>query len=233
MLYVLGGFAILCGLLLLGWVFVNTSPARLARVLKWTGIVLIVAAVLALAVSGRLAMMIGIAAALVPLLYRLRSTIGGLRGPAVGNSSTVETPFVRMSLDHDTGNMEGTVLQGRFAGMRVDELSRTELLALLRECRTIDEEGARLIEAYLDRTDPDWRADLHGAEAGGGAGPGPRTSDVTVGEAYAILGLPPGADEEAIKAAHHRLMKQLHPDHGGTDYFAAKLNRARDVLLRR
>lgn len=231
MLYVLGGFAILCGLLLLGWVFINTSPARLARALKWTGIVLIVAAVLALAVSGRLAMLLGIAAALVPLLYRLRSTIGGLYGPAVGNSSTVETPFVRMSLDHDTGNMEGTVLQGRFAGMRVGELSRAELLALLRECRTIDEEGARLIEAYLDRTDPDWRADLHGAEAGGSARAA--TSDVTVDEAYAILGLQPGADEEAIKAAHHRLMKQLHPDHGGTDYFAAKLNRARDVLLRR
>ena len=52
-----------------------------------------------------------------------------------------------------------------------------------------------------------------------------------VEEAYAILGLRPGADAEAIKAAHHRLMKQLHPDHGGTDYFAAKINRARDVLL--
>ena len=114
-------------------------------------------------------MMLGIAAALVPLLYRLRSTIGGLRGPAVGNSSTVETPFVRMSLDHDTGNMEGTVLQGRFAGMRLDELGRAELLALLRECRTDDEEGARLVEAYLDRTDPDWRDDLHGERPAGGA----------------------------------------------------------------
>src|SRR5688572_13545844 len=222
MLYFLGGLAILCGLLLLGWVFVNASPARLARVLKWTGIVLVVAAVLALAVSGRLAMLLGIAAVLVPLLYRLRSTIGGLRGPAVGNSSTVETPFVRMSLDHDTGSMEGTVLQGRFAGMRVDELSRSELLALLRECRPVDEEGARLVEAYLDRTDPDWRADLRSGEAGR-SGPRPATSDVTVEEAYAILGLQPGADEEAIKAAHHRLMKQLHPDHGGTDYLAAKL----------
>ena len=60
-----------------------------------------------------------------------------------------------------------------------------------------------------------------------------RASDVTVDEAYAILGLQPGADAEAIKAAHHRLMKQLHPDHGGTDYFAAKINRARDVLLNR
>ena len=231
MLYVLGGFIILCGLLLLGWVFVNTDPARLARVLKWTGIVLVVAAVVALAVSGRLAMLLGIGAALVPLLHRLRTTMGGLRGPAVGDSSTVETPFVRMSLDHDTGSMAGTVLQGRFAGMRLDELGRTELLALLRECRTSDDEGARLVEAYLDRTDPDWRTDLHGAQAG--SAPGPATSDVTVADAYAILGLSPGADEEAIKAAHHRLMKQLHPDHGGTDYFAAKLNRARDVLLRR
>ncbi len=231
MTYFLGGFAVLCGLLLLGWVFVNTNPARLARAMKWTGIALAVAALLALAVSGRLAMLLGIAAGLVPLLYRLRSTIGGLRGPAVGNSSTVETPFIRMSLDHDTGSMAGTVLQGRFAGMRVDELSRTELLALLRECRTTDEEGARLVEAYLDRTDPDWRADLHGGQAG--PPPGTASSDVTVDEAYAILGLQPGADAEAVKAAHHRLMKQVHPDHGGSDYFAAKLNRARDVLLRR
>jgi hypothetical protein len=231
MLYFFGGFLILCGLLLLGWVFVNTSPARLARVLRWTGIILLVAAVLAMAVSGRLAMMLGIAGALVPLLYRFRRTIGGLRGPAVGNSSTVETPFVRMSLDHDTGSMAGTVLQGRFAGLRVDELRRAELLTLLRECRTVDEEGARLVEAYLDRRDPDWRDDLHGAQTGGSARAA--ASDVTIDEAYAMLGLPSGADEEAIKAAHHRLMKQLHPDHGGTDYFAAKLNRARDVLLRR
>jgi len=231
MLQLLGGFGILCGLLLLGWVFVNTSPAVLARVLKWVGILLAVAAVVALAVSGRLAMLLGIAAAVVPLLIRLRSAIGGLHGPAVGNSSTVETPFVRMSLDHDTGAMTGTVLQGGFAGMRVDELNRAELLALLRECRTVDEEGARLVEAYLDRTDPDWRADLRGRATGGGTGRA--GSDVSLDEAYAILGLQPGADEEAIKAAHHRLMKQLHPDHGGTDYLAAQLNRARDVLLHR
>ena len=47
------------------------------------------------------------------------------------------------------------------------------------------------------------------------------------------MGLAPGADAEAVKAAHHRLMKQLHPDHGGTDYLATKINRARDVLLNR
>jgi DnaJ-class molecular chaperone len=104
-------------------------------------------------------------------------------------------------------------------------------LALLRECRAADEESARLIEAYLDRADPDWQEDFAGARTEHRAAPG--GGDVTVEEAYAILGLAPGADVEAIRAAHRRLMKQLHPDHGGTDYLATKINRARDVLLHR
>ena len=110
----------------------------------------------------------------------------------------------------------------------LDELSRGDLVALLRECRAADEDGARLVEAYLDRVHPDWRDEL-----GGDAGPrqAAASPDVTVEEAYAILGLEPGADAAAIKAAHHRLMMQLHPDHGGTDYLATKINRARDVLL--
>jgi tetratricopeptide (TPR) repeat protein len=54
---------------------------------------------------------------------------------------------------------------------------------------------------------------------------------MTVEEAYAILGLAPGADTEAIKEAHRRLMVKLHPDHGGSDYLATQIKRARDVLL--
>ena len=59
-----------------------------------------------------------------------------------------------MSLDHETGTMTGTVLAGHFAGMRLDELSLADLLALLRECRAADPDGARLLEAYLDRRSP-------------------------------------------------------------------------------
>ena len=50
-------------------------------------------------------------------------------------------------------------------------------------------------------------------------------------EAYDLLGLKPGASEVDIKAAHKRLMKDFHPDKGGTDYLAAKINQAKDVLL--
>jgi hypothetical protein len=238
MLYLIGGVLLLFGLLLLGRLFISADPKQLARFVKWGAIALAAAAAVALLVSGRLSMLLALAAGLFPLLRRLHVLLGGLRGPSSGTTSEVETPYVRISLDHDTGAMTGTVLQGQFAGFRLDELRRADLLALLRECRAADADGARLVEAWLDRMDPEWREDLRGGHedggrAQGGAPPSRGTADVTVEEAYAILGLQPGADKAAIKAAHHRLMKQLHPDHGGTDYFAAKINRARDVLLNR
>jgi hypothetical protein len=232
MIYVLGGFAVLSGFLMLVYLFVNADPARLARGLKVTGIVIAVLAVATLAISGRLAALLMPLAMLMPALIRVRSLLDRFRPPSGSQTSTVATPFLRMTLDHDTGSMTGTILRGRFSGMRVEELDSAELLALLRECRAEDEEGARLLEAYLDRVHPDWRDELAGERAGGSAGGArPASGDVTVEEAYAILGLAPGAGAEAIKEAHRRLMVKLHPDHGGSDYLATKINRARDVLL--
>jgi DnaJ domain len=239
MLYLLGGFAVLSGFLLLVYLFVNADPARLARGLKVTGIVIAVVAVATLAISGRLAVLLMPLAMLMPLLIRVRSILDRYRPPTGGQTSTVTTAFLRMTLDHDTGSMEGTILRGRFAGMRLEELGSGDLLALLRECRAEDEEGARLLEAYLDRLHPEWRDELAGERTGstrggaGGSSARQSTSDMSVDEAYAILGLSPGADAEAIKEAHRRLMVKLHPDHGGSDYLATKINRARDVLLQR
>jgi len=232
MIYLLGGFAVLGGFLLLVYLFVNADPARLARGLKVTGIVIAVAAVATLAISGRLAALLMPLAMLMPALIRVRSLLDRFRPPSGGQTSTVATPFLRMTLDHDTGSMSGTVLRGHFSGMRIEELGSADLLALLRECRAEDEEGARLLEAYLERLHPEWREELAGERAGGsGGGARSASGDMSVEEAYAILGLAPGADAEAIKEAHRRLMVKLHPDHGGSDYLATKINRARDVLL--
>ena len=229
MLYLLGGFAVLSGFLLLVYLFVNADPARLARGLKVTGIIIAVVAVATLAISGRLAVLLAPLAMMMPLLIRVRSLLDRYRPPAGGQTSTVATAFLRMTLDHDTGSMEGTILRGHFAGMRLDELGPADLLALLRECRAEDEEAARLLEAYLDRVRSNWHDEMAGEETR--TAPSPGSSDVTVDEAYAILGLSPGADVDAIKEAHRRLMVKLHPDHGGSDYLATKINRARDVLL--
>jgi len=65
--------------------------------------------------------------------------------------------------------------------------------------------------------------------AGGGAPP--RAGPMTRAEAFEVLGLKPGASEDEIRAAHRRLMQAAHPDHGGSDWLAARVNLARDVLL--
>lgn len=61
------------------------------------------------------------------------------------------------------------------------------------------------------------------------AGGGPMTRE----EAYQVLGLRVGASEAEIQAAYHRLMRAAHPDSGGSDWLAARVNQARDVLLAR
>jgi DnaJ homolog subfamily C member 19 len=79
-----------------------------------------------------------------------------------------------------------------------------------------------------------WRAaNQPGGNAGARPPPGSAGSRMTREEAYQVLGLEPGAGEAEIRAAHHRLMRAAHPDSGGSDWLAARINQARDVLLRR
>ena len=146
--------------------------------------------------------------------------------------------FLRMWLDHDSGAMSGQVLRGGFEGRMLDDLSLSELLILLDECRSGDQQSAVVLEAYLDRTQPDdWRnagagGGNTGSHAGGGSGGRTSSGAMTREEAYEILGLQPGATAEEIKEAHKRLMLKMHPDQGGSTYLAAKINQAKDLLMR-
>jgi DnaJ family protein C protein 19 len=73
---------------------------------------------------------------------------------------------------------------------------------------------------------------IGGGPASGSSGPSRRTSGaMTRQEAYEVLGLPTNATEAEIRAAHHRLMRAAHPDAGGSDWLAARINQARDILL--
>jgi hypothetical protein len=126
-----------------------------------------------------------------------------------------------MTLDRETGALDGEVRAGRFAGAPLGQLSLDQLCALLAECQGEDEQSARLLEAYLDRTHPGWRDRT----------PPPVSGQMSRAEALQVLGLGDGAGPDEIRDAHRRLMLKLHPDLGGSDYLAGKINLARDVLL--
>lgn len=143
--------------------------------------------------------------------------------------SQVRSNFIDMTLDHDSGAMTGTIIAGRLKGTPLDALELSVLVGLLAE---FDQESRNLLAAYLDRRQPEWREHMQG-DAAAGLGDGPRSGKMSEQEAYQILGLQPGASAAEIGQAHRGLMKKLHPDQGGTTYLAARVNEAKDVLLRR
>jgi DnaJ-domain-containing protein 1 len=156
-----------------------------------------------------------------------RAIFGSAR-PTPGQSSKVRSSMIEMELDHDTGAMRGTFVAGPYAGTPLDQLPPHALAATL---SSIDEESRALLEVYLDRRDPAWREYVKedaGARAGKAPGKGPMSEE----EACQILGVEPGASAIEIRRAHRNLMLKLHPDQGGSTYLAARVNEAKEVLLR-
>jgi hypothetical protein len=220
-------------LLLWGMKFLaKTDPRLLARSLKTLGGIGALASAAALAVTGRFAIALPLGAAGLALLG-LWNSGGGAFGrrwsKSSGQVSRVRTAFTEMELDHDSGKMRGRILVGPHEGQSLDALDVATLAGLL---GGIDDESRALLAAYLDRRDPRWRENAQpGAATGHGASfdSGPMTQE----EAYQVLGLKPGASADEIGRAHRSLLKKLHPDQGGSTYLAARVNQAKDVLLRR
>jgi len=254
--------ALVAGLLLfLNW-FRKTPPHQVAKVLRksllWGGIGLLVLATL----SGRLNPIFAAMAAAVPVLLRVLHLVrmlpmiqqalnslglGGLgkvTGAAGGNtpgqgatgrSSAIRTRYLDVTLNHDTGDMDGSVREGPFAGRRLSELMLAQLLRMLELYQDSDAQSAAVLTAYLDREHgAEWRAAADtsaGAGSGSGAGGTGVAHAMSKADALGILGLAPGADADAIRAAHRRLIQKLHPDRGGSDYLAAQVNAAKELLL--
>ncbi len=199
---------------------------------------ILVIALLYMALTGRLHWLFALLAAALPFTRRLlsllrfipfirqmsslyRAQAGAARGPQAGNRSDIQTRFLSMVLDHDSGTMEGKILEGQYQGDLLSDLNSQQLLRLLAECRE-DSDSVSLLESYLDRTDPSWRESQQHEGVEG---------NLNERQALEILGLEPGASREEIIEAHRHLMQKLHPDRGGSTYLAAKLNEAKDYLL--
>jgi hypothetical protein len=230
--FVLALVVLAVGALGIAWLL-RANPSSLARGMRMVLLVLGAVAAGAMLIFGirflpsLLPELLGLAGlvitGLIARALRNRPS-GGFSSPGTGRRTEVRTAFLQAWIDHGTGDVGGTVLTGRFAGRALDRLSDSELLDLHEECRN-DADSLRVMEAYLDRRlNVDWRTARQPPPRG------PR-SDMTRAEALAVLGLAEGASEEEIKAAHRRLIRRTHPDAGGTADLAARINRAKDVLV--
>ncbi|WP_370319286.1 DnaJ domain-containing protein [Oricola sp.] len=208
--------------------FASATPAQVAGTLRLLGPAFLVLVGAILSFAGRVSIGAPLIMLAVAWFGRQRRMVNSRR--TGGQKSVVRSAWLEMELDHDSGDMDGVVLVGRFEGRRLFEMSDDELLELAADVKD-DRESAELLEAYLDRRMPRWRDD---ADADAGAGHrGPySTGAMTHEEAYKILGLEPGAAAVDIRKAHRSLMQRVHPDLGGNAFLAQRVNEARDVLLR-
>ena len=137
-----------------------------------------------------------------------------------------------MQLDHNLGEVSGEVLKGRFTGRTFNELNLESLLQLRDEVSGVDLDAVALVESYLDRIYPnDWRNAKSSQDQQRYSSDTSNHDEMKPEEALEILGLTSDSLPSDIIDAHRRLIQKNHPDRGGSDYLAAKINRARDVLL--
>ena len=144
----------------------------------------------------------------------------GVPAPASGGQSEVESPGLRMTLDHATGVMDGEVTSGPELGARLSRLGAAELQALAARFEAEgDEDSLSLLLAWMERhRRPKDQA------------PPPPGTEMSEAEAFRVLGLSEGASVEEVRAAYRRLMRRVHPDLGGTSALAALLNAAKERL---
>ena len=133
------------------------------------------------------------------------------------------TSSLKVEINFASKKMDGEVLKGEFTGKRLSELNPEQLKALSEEFRAADRESFVLLQAYLMRNGAGEQTNDN-YQAG-------NFSDISNDEAHKILGLEANASKEEIIKAHKRLMQRLHPDRGGSDYLAAKINAAKDQLI--
>jgi hypothetical protein len=231
------------------YVFVRINPGTLARAIRTFTATFAALAGTGLLLTGRFGLALVTLIATVMALRAMKGGVmggwsggpaGGFRtagqaaggGPA-GKTSDIATDMLAMQLDHRTGELDGEVLKGRFAGRSLASLGLQDLLELLGECLRDDPRAVPLMETYLDRRHPDWREHAGtGTERDGRSQRDTHSSgSMDTATACRILDVSPNASADDIKAAHRRLMNKLHPDHGGSSYLAAQLNQAKDVLL--
>lgn len=218
-----------------GWwlvkAFANAQPAKVRGLVRQIGGGAIIAFAGLMALRGQLNLAMPLFLLGLGLFGQQMAFPAGMpwQRKSAGQRSQVATRMLRMELDHDSGQMEGQVLLGTFKGRQLSSLSLSEAQALHGECARSGDQSLALLEAWIHRNRSEWRSQWSGGASEGRAAVS--AQKMTRPEALAILGLQDGATSADIRSAHRRLMKTVHPDLGGSDYLAAKINEAKAFLL--
>lgn len=217
---------------------IKKTPKNQLKNLYWKlGCGLLIVAMLLLVLTGRVHWIGALFAALLPILrnalpliLKLLPALSFLRSqrsqsqPSSGKQSEVNTPTLTMVMDHDNQRLHGQVHRGPYAGQALDQLTLEQLQQLLEYCQQEDQEAYQLLVSYLNhRFGSRWQQHQS---------PSLDEGELSIAEAYETLGLKPGASKKEINHAHRQLIQKFHPDRGGNDYLAAKINRAKDILLK-
>ena len=213
----------------------RAGPQKVADTLRRTvvpGVALLIFLLLAVRGGASALFLLMMLAPVLQRMWQSRNQVGQnwrYQGKK-SRQSSVSTRFLKMTLNHDSGTLVGEVISGSFVGRSLSSLNQQELMALWRECAN-DSQSKALLESYFERTqDRDWR---QRADDNREQHRSTNHGNLDEQEAWDILGLPPGASISEIRAAHRRLMQKHHPDHGGSTYFAARINQAKDLLLKK
>ena len=227
---------------ILRWQYRKNPAGFTKRFLYW-GVIALLGGLLLLVATGRLHWLSALLAGLVaiagrlislmrylPIINSIKSALG-LNAAGADGFSRLQSRYFKMELNQQSGEIDGVVLEGEFQGRRLSELTRDALFRLLLECREQDRESAMLLAAYLARY---YRSDQRFREESFAGQQGPVGSEtMTRGQALDILGLTEPVEEKEVIQAHRRLIQKFHPDRGGSNYLAAKINAAKDFLLER
>lgn len=196
---------------------------------------IVVIAVIIGAMTGRMPIIAGIVAAgatLAKFGLRWGLPLAKMWFAKSGGNARFKSQYLQITVNFASGQVAGEMTKGEYQGQSLANLSDDTLSQLLSEFQQTDKKSYYLLAAYMrsrgfhqqGQHQQHQQQDGHSANTGGGA--------ISVDEALEILNLAPMPTKKDVIRAHRKLMSKLHPDKGGSDYLAARVNEAREVLLK-
>lgn len=216
-----------------GYKKIQTLPPEQKRKVGWKFAIggLIIISLLAVAtgrmhwLGGALALLIGAAKFGATALFRFWPLLRATGRDAVFRTAHLEVRFLVK-----TSQLEGRVIKGLYEGELLHAMSTQQLQELAQAYQEQDKKSYYLVQVFLQRAGAAGaQQQYENRDKSGGGFPSSPTRE----EALLILGLSGNPDKGEIVAAHRKLIQKLHPDRGGNDYLAARINQAKDVLLSR